>query len=120
MRATAIRPFLRYLHASARSRVAWLLACPHSAWFLLSIANMSPPSPGFAAFLQNGGGSSATIFAGRPFHFTYESVALKLLLLFDLPSELVVAAVGLLSIPISLPLEKMFHTTLYAGSYFGA
>jgi hypothetical protein len=81
---------------------------------------MSPPSPAFAAFLENGGGSSATIFAGRPFHFAYESIALKLLVPFDLPSELAVAAVGLLSIPIALPLEKMFHPTLYARSYFGA
>ncbi len=120
MAPTAIRAFVRYVQTSARSRLAWLLACLHAAWFLLSIADMSPPSPGFAAFLENGGGSSATIFAGRPFHFAYESIALKLLFLFDLPSELAIAAVGLLSIPIAWPLEKMFHPTLYARSYFGA
>jgi len=120
MGSTTIHAFVRYVQASARSRLAWLLACLHAAWFLLSIANMSAPSTGFAAFLDSGGGSSATIFAGRPFHFAYESIALKLLLLLDLPSELAVAVVGLLSIPIALPFEKMFHPTLYARSYFGA
>jgi hypothetical protein len=47
-------------------------------------------------------------------------MALKLLVLFDLPSELAVAIVGLLSIPIALPLERVFHPTLFTGSYFGA
>jgi hypothetical protein len=77
---------------------------------------MSPPSPALAHFLDNGGLSTATIFAGRPFHFHYESVFLKLLIIVDLPSALIEALFAL----ISLPLLTIIHLNTYLTSYFGA
>jgi hypothetical protein len=68
--------------------VAWVLVCLHASWFLIAIANMSPPAPGLGEFLDGGGWSSATLFAGRPFHFHYESMVMKLLVLVDFPSML--------------------------------
>ena len=106
----------RILAESIRSRLAWLLVSLHAAWFLLAIANMSPPSPELANYLEHGGGSSASILAGRPFHYEYESLFSKLLLLSDLPSELASIPVALLL----LPLLKLFHVGLYDGSYIGA
>jgi hypothetical protein len=106
----------RLLAGSIQSRLAWLLVFIHAAWFLLAIANMSPPSPGLANYIEHGGGSSASILAGRPFHYEYESLFSKLLLLSDLPSALA-------SIPVALfllPLFKLFQVGLYEGSYIGA
>jgi hypothetical protein len=74
---------------------------------------MSPPSRGFANYLERGGWSSATILAGRPFHFVYESLLLKLLFLADLPSILA-------QIPAALvvsPLLKILHVGFYSSSY---
>jgi hypothetical protein len=105
-----------YLRGLTRSRLGWLLVCLHAAWFLLAIANMSPPAPGLGAFLDQGGGSSATLLAGRPFHFEYESLFLKLLILSDLPSMLAM-------VPLSFALMLLpdaFHLGLYQGSYLGA
>src|SRR5260370_8316416 len=108
--------FSNFLAEASRSRLAWLLVFLHAAWFLLTIANMSPPSPGLANYLEHGGWSSATILAGRPFHYTYESLCLQILVLFDLPSWLA-------SIPVAflfLPFLKIFHPGLYERSYVDA
>jgi hypothetical protein len=99
-----------------RSRLAWLLVCLHAAWFLLAIANMSPPSTGFADFLDQGGLSTATLFAGRPFHFHYESMVLKLLILADMPSALALALLDL----VSWPLLMNIHLGRYLASYIAA
>jgi hypothetical protein len=96
--------------------MGWFLACLHAAWFFLAIANMSPPSPGLGEFLDNGGGSSATLLAGRPFHFHYESLLLKLIILVDLPSLLAMIPFSLLV----LPLSKLFHLSFYHCSYSSA
>jgi len=104
------------IHSVTRSRFAWLLASIHAAWFLLAVANMSPPSPALGEFLDSGGGSSATLFAGRPFHFTYESIFLKLLIFCDLPSALALLPVDLLL----LPLRKAASLSAFSTSYFGA
>lgn len=106
----------RFLSEASRSRLAWLIVFLHAAWFLLAIANMSPPSRGLANYLEHGGWSSATIFAGRPFHFRYESLALKILTLLDLPSSLVSTPFAILFFPFS----KLLHLGLYEGSYAGA
>lgn len=106
----------KFARDSVRSRFAWLLVCLHAAWFLLAIANMSPPAPSFAKFLDSGGWSSATVFAGRPFHFTYESVFLKALLVVDTPSMLVGIPLGFLSAPI----ERVLHVGFFVGSYVDA
>jgi len=108
--------FGAFLRNAGRSHLGWLLACLHAAWFLLSIANMSPPSPGFGRFLDHVGGSSATLLAGRPFHFAYESLFLKLLILADMPSTLAM-------VPMSLVLFvclKPLHLGFYFASYLTA
>lgn len=108
--------FSSLINACLRNRLAWILVFLHAAWFLLVLANMSPPAPDLAQFLQRGGWSSATVFAGRPFHFEYESVFLKLLFLIDLPSALV-------AIPLDFAtgsLARMLHMSLNTRSYVAA
>src|ERR1700688_2768971 len=75
---------------------------------------MSPPSPALAQFLDRGGWSSATVFAGRPFHFHYEAMGLKLLLMFDLPAIIATIPASLLLGPVSKPFG------FYAESYVSA
>lgn len=100
-----------------RSRLGWLLVCVHGAWFLVAIANMSPPAPGLGKFFDQGGNSSAALLAGRPFHFTYESFPLKVIFVSDLPSTLAAAPVGIV---LSLATAKLIHVGSFVGSYFGA
>src|SRR5215472_4886874 len=102
--------------ASLRSRLAWVLVCLHAAWFFLAIANMSPPSRAFAKWLESLTWSDMTLFAGRPFHLYYESLAMKALFLADLPSMLVEIPIGLLAMPLLRP----FHMDLYSSSYVDA
>jgi hypothetical protein len=97
---TAMRSGIEFVHSCLRSRVAWLVASIHGAWFFLAVANMSPPSPMFANFLDSLSGSSTTIFAGRPFHFTYESMTLKSLFVADLPSSLAQVPLGISLSPV--------------------
>src|SRR5262249_32002887 len=105
-----------FLKSCSRSRLGWLLAAIHASWFLLAVVNMGPPSPEFAKFLDSGGHSSTALFAGRPFHWRYETIFLKVLLLLDVPAVLA-------SIPASLlfdPLLKACHVGLLYRSYAGA
>ncbi len=104
-----IRKFASFFEQAVRSRLACVLISLHTAWFFLAIANMSPPSAGLTKYLDQGGWSSATLFAGRPFHFTYESIVLKSLVLVDLPAMLA-------ELPIGLPLSPLV-STLHLGSY---
>ena len=106
----------RFLSEAVRSRLAWLVVSLHAAWFLLAIANMSPPSREVANFIEQFSGSTVAILAGRPFHFAYESLFLQLLTVLDLPSMFASIPVGLLL----SPLLKLFHLGLYEGSYVGA
>jgi hypothetical protein len=113
---TVIHSIAGLIRSCTRSRLGWLLACVHAAWFFLAIANMSPPSHALADFLDKGGWSSSTIFAGRPFHFHYESTLLKSLILVDWPSMLVEFVLGLLA----WPLLTTIHPSRFAASYFDA
>lgn len=113
---TTLGAAVRLLRSCANSRLAWLFAALHAAWFFLSLANMSPPSPALADFLDSGGSSTAAMFAGRPFHYHYEAALLQLLVLADLPSMLVQALVGLMLLPLLINI----HIGHYVGSYFGA
>lgn len=113
---TWLRVVFGFFSSCATSRLAWLFACLHAAWFFLAIANMSPPARALGDFLDNGGSSTAALLAGRPFHFHYESVSLQLMVLADMPSMLAGALLTLLS----LPLLANIHVGHYAGSYFGA
>src|SRR5258707_3601978 len=112
----ALRAVVEGFRECTSSRLGWLFVCLHAAWFFLAIANMSPPSPALADFLDKGGSSTATIFAGRPFHFHYESALLQLLVLADVPSMLVEALLGLVSFPLLMNV-RLGH---YLGSYLGA
>lgn len=112
-----LRKLAQYLRRSLADRTAWLLACLHGTWFVTAVANMSPPNRGFASLLENGGWSSAALFAGRPFHFHYESLALKLLLLCDMPALL---ASSVLSFVFAVPFTWFHHLGMYSASYLSA
>jgi hypothetical protein len=77
---------------------------------------MGPPSRTAANFLDSVQGADWAMFAGRPFHFHYQSWILKSLFLADLPSMLVASVGGLLSVPLKLTR----HIDTYTGSYVGA
>lgn len=111
-----MRAIARFAHSCVKSQVAWVLVCLHASWFLIAIANMSPPAPWLGEFLDRGGWSSATLFAGRPFHFHYESMVMQLLVLADFPSMLAALPIGL---SIS-PLMSAAHVGSFIGSYVGA
>lgn len=104
------------MRACASCRLGWIFAFLHAAWFFVAIANMSPPSPQLAHYLDQGRWSSASILAGRPFHFHYESGLLKCLFVADLPS--MIAAV-----PLDFALGallKVVRVGSFVGSYLGA
>jgi hypothetical protein len=101
---------------SVRSPFAWLIVSIHAAWFVLAIANMSPPWPQLGDRIDRGLYSSATLLAGRPFHLEYESLWLKALVLMDLPSWIASVRFGLLL----APLLATMHVGFYRGSYVGA
>jgi hypothetical protein len=107
---------VRFINDCCGNRLAWILVFLHATWFFLAIANMSPPSRGLAQFLQGGGWSSATLFAGRPFHFEYESIPMKLLFLADLPSALAAILLDFAK----YPLARLFHFNFYTDSYVAA
>jgi hypothetical protein len=92
------------------------LAAIHALWFYLGILSMGSPSRTAAIFLDSVQGADWTMFAGRPFHFHYQSWVLKFLVLADLPS-MHVASVGSLLI---VPLKLTGHIDTYSGSYIGA
>jgi hypothetical protein len=107
--------------------VAWMLAAVHGVVLVLCIANMSPPSREFADYLDsvyaNGGWSSATVYAGRPFHLHYESIALNLLTLADLPAEFVVALVATevdALIPLPSDRYRLSYIELGLNAVFGS
>jgi hypothetical protein len=77
---------------------------------------MGPASRTAAAFLNSLQGADWTFFAGRPFHFTYQSWTLKSLLLADMPSLFVQVFGGLLLWPV----RCMVHVDIYEGSYVSA
>jgi len=105
-----------FIRACATCRLAWIFAFLHAAWFFVAIANMSPTSPQLAQFLDQGGWSSASVLAGRPFHFHYESNLLKCLFVVDSPS--MVAAIPLDFVVGAL--FKVIRVGSFVGSYFGA
>jgi hypothetical protein len=107
---------IRSFRASVRSRLGWLLAAIHALWFYLGILSMGPPSRAAANFLDSLQGADWTLFAGRPFHFTYQSWVLKSVLLADMPSTLVVSAGDLLLWPLWL----IKHIDTYGRSYIAA
>jgi len=102
--------------AAVRSRLAWILVALHACWFFLAVANMSPPSRAEAKFLENFSGSTGALFAGRPYHFHYESHALQILMLADMPSMIAATPVALLTVP----LLRLAHLDSYSGSYVAA
>ena len=99
-----------------QSRLGWLLAVIQALWLDLGIRTMGPPSRAATNFLNSVQGADWTLFAGRPFHFTYQSWILKSVLLADLPSMLV-ASVGSLLL---LPIPFIRDLGRYEGSYIDA
>src|ERR1700719_748718 len=97
---SALGRVVRLFRESARSRLGWVLAAIHALWFYLGVLSMGPPSRTAANFLDSVQGADWTMFAGRPFHFHYQSWILKSVLLADLPSMLVVSVGDLLLLPL--------------------
>src|SRR5450432_253447 len=102
--------------ACMRSRFGWLLATIHALWLSFGIRSMGPPSRAAANFLDSVQGADWTFFAGRPFHFHYQSWVLKSVLIADLPAMLVGALADLVLRPFSFAM----HVGTYVGSYIGA
>jgi hypothetical protein len=100
-----------------RSRLGWILVSLHAAWFFLATADMTTPSPSVEAFVNSFGGSTTILFAGRPYHWGYQSLALKLLMVLDFPSHL---AVALVFTPVAFFLPPGFHPSIHEGSYLMA
>src|SRR4051794_4468619 len=73
-----------------RNHLGIVLAAIHVIWFLAATATLGRHRHAGTSFLP-GGSSSATLFAGRPFHFEYEALIMKLLVLADIPAALTVA-----------------------------
>lgn len=105
-----------FLRGCAASRLGWLLACAHAVWFYFGIQSMGPPSRAGADFLNSVQGADWTFFAGRPFHYEYQSWILKSLILADIPAMLVGSFFSLLLSPFWL----LRHIGIYEGSYIGA
>ena len=77
---------------------------------------MGPPSRRAADFLDSLQGADWTLFAGRPFHYHYLSWVMQALILADMPSMLVAAALALLLS--SLHLTP--HLSTFVQSYVDA
>ena len=77
---------VRLFRQSVRSWLGWVLAAIHALWFYLGILSMGTPSRTAANFLDSVQGADWTMFAGRPFHFHYQSWILKSVLLAQLRS----------------------------------
>ena len=105
-----------FLRRCFQSRCAWLLVVIHGAWFFLAVANMSPSSPELGKWIDRGAYVSTSLLAGRPFHFAYESIAIKFLVLVDFPSFVASIPLGLLL----SPLHQFTHFGAYVGSYVAA
>lgn len=110
------REIASLFRACVRSRLGWLLAAVHALWLDLGIRSMGPPSRAAANLLDSLQGSDWTLFAGRPFHFTYQSWVLKSVLLVDLPAMLVAS----LADPLSWPVSFVTHVGRYEGSNIAA
>lgn len=65
-----------------------LLAIIHGIWFCLVVSALGHHSHAAISFLPDGS-STETLFAGKPFHFEYESAFLKVLFFLDFPALLV-------------------------------
>jgi len=114
--ALRLKRIVAFSQVALRSRLAWVLVCLHAVWFFLAITNMLPPSRESAKLLEHFSGSTTAIFAGRPFHFAYESLAVQFQFLVDLPSMIAAIPVDLLL----SPLMRLARLDLYSGSYVGA
>lgn len=116
MRFTVERRTGGFLHRCTFSRVGLTLVAIHAAWFYFGVRSMGTPSRRAAAFLDSLQGSDWTLFAGRPFHFYYQSWLLESLLLADMPAMLVQAMFGVLA----LPLRSIVRLGTYEASYINA
>jgi hypothetical protein len=77
---------------------------------------MGPPSRAAADLLVGMQGADWTLFAGRPFHYAYQSWILQSLVLVDMPAMLIESACGLLLWPVTL----IKRIPIYEASYIGA
>jgi hypothetical protein len=107
---------LNWFGGCLRSPVGWVFLTFHAVWFFVAVMAMGPPSRSAAQFWDSFVGADWVIFAGRPFHFYYEPLIVKSLLVADLPAN-VVAAMADLCVS---PLWRVFHLGTYEASYVAA
>jgi len=105
-----------FLRSCVASWLGWLLSGIHALWFCFGIQSMGPPSRAAANFLDGVQGADWTFFAGRPFHYTYQSWVLKSVILADMLAMLIGSFFSLLS----SPFRVFMHIGTYEGSYIGA
>ncbi len=100
-----------------KSIVGWnlgiLLAIIHGIWFCSAVAALGSHPHAAISFLPNGS-STESLFAGKPFHFEYESAFLKILFFLDFPTLLLCR---LLNYFLSL---LRLRASTYAQSYIDA
>jgi hypothetical protein len=92
----------RFIKRAASDRVGHTLLIAHLCLFIYVFAQKSPVSrTEHNRVIEAGETLSSTIlFAGRGFHFHYESPLLKFLLMIDSPALLIEMALGIFLIPL--------------------
>jgi hypothetical protein len=100
----------RVLGRCTRSRLGWLLVSIHSAWFFIAIARMGSPCPECGTWAAN---SSTTLVAGRPFHFAYEPLMVRILWTADMPAMIAMIPASIATALLLWP----FHMGFYRESY---
>lgn len=83
-----------------RRHLPWLFGAIHVSWFFLCLHAKGPPEKPTPFLDEPIVYSSANLIAGRSFHFTYENIPTKLLLLGDMPAMLLATPAILLISPL--------------------
>src|SRR5215203_3871294 len=85
------------------SRIGLAALVLHLLLFVYCLGQKTPLADDANAAANEGRGFNTTLFAGRPFHFNYESTLFKIILILDLPasavSDVVLKFVGVFASP---------------------
>jgi hypothetical protein len=112
---------LYYLKRVASSRLGHILLILHLSLVVFDFAQKTPVSRAENNRVVEAGETmeSATLVAGRMFHYHYESPLLKFLIFVDLPGIFLSLLLGLVLLPISyiVPLGEYDESWMAAGIY---
>jgi len=94
---------LRFIKRVASSRAGHVLLIAHLSLIVFDFAHKSPVSRAESNRVYEAGEAveSATLLAGRTFHYHYESPLLKFLMFIDLPGIFLSLILGLVLLPIN-------------------